>query len=154
MRIDSVQLDAMRAIIIMAAVLALGACDNLSGEAEVKEAVSRNMLDPNAVQFRDLGRCSGDSDVWRGEFNGKNAYGAYTGFEAFFYVDGDFATVREGDFMGLMDRCYGDVAKPRKKTAAPDDLSTAADEAAAAAEAAADAAEKAAEEASKAAETP
>lgn len=111
----SVQLVAMRAILIMAAALALGACDNVSGEAEVKAAVSRNMLDPDAVQFRDLERCTEDTSVWQGEFNAKNAYGAYTGFEAFFYSNGAYATTDsdEGtaDFMALLKRCFGKYAE-------------------------------------------
>lgn len=97
---------------IMSFVL-LGACE---GEAE--KAVRSKMLDPEAAQFRDVGRCTGDRDVWRGEVNGKNGFGAYTGFKPFFYSDYSVAFLEDSGFIAMMDRCYSDLEKDDKPTAA------------------------------------
>jgi hypothetical protein len=60
--------------------------------ADAEAAVRKNALDPAAVQFRDEkvslyvpeGK-TGTRRVVCGEYNGKNAYGAYTGFKPFRY---------------------------------------------------------------------
>jgi len=57
---------------------------------EAKEAVSREMRDPSSVQFRDVKsvkQADGSTAVC-GEYNAKNAFGAYVGFERFSYHSG------------------------------------------------------------------
>lgn len=76
-----------------------------------KDAVRRTMLDPDAAQFRDVERCSGDRKVVRGEVNGKNSFGAYTGFKSFFYADYHVANLEDPDFTEIMNRCYNDLPK-------------------------------------------
>lgn len=84
------------------AAIFVSACSN-----EAEDAVRRHMLDPAAAQFREVSRCSADPSVWGGEVNGKNAYGAYTGFKSFYYAD--YQVVYAGDeaFSKLMYRCFG-----------------------------------------------
>jgi len=67
------------------------------------------MLDPDAAQFRDVRRCTGDRDVWRGEVNGKNRLGAFVGFKPFFYSGYRVAFSEDYDFSSMMDRCYSDL---------------------------------------------
>lgn len=90
--------------LILAILPLLGACE---GDAE--RAVRRNMLDPDAAQFRDVRRCNGDRAVWSGEANGKNSFGAYTGYRAFFYSDGNVAYAGDALFMPMLNRCYSDL---------------------------------------------
>lgn len=90
----------------------LGSCE---GEAE--RAVRRGMLDPDAAQFREVRRCSGDPTIWRGEVNGKNTFGAYTGFKPFFFSDGSTAYTGDPGFMVLLDRCYSDLKSDEAKIA-------------------------------------
>lgn len=53
-----------------------------------KEAISRDMKDPNSAQFRDIKQYkNGSFDVVCGEVNAKNSYGAYTGFRPFVVID-------------------------------------------------------------------
>ena len=72
---------------------------NLIGEAEA--AVRRNALDPDAVQFRNervslnAPEGKGVRKVVCGEYNGKNTYGAYTGFKPYRYdtLDDEFTSL-------------------------------------------------------------
>lgn len=43
------------------------------------------MRDPDAVQFSRLERCNNDRLIWTGELNSKNGFGAYAGFQTFYY---------------------------------------------------------------------
>ncbi|QSR16042.1 hypothetical protein CA833_02325 [Novosphingobium sp. KA1] len=53
-----------------------------------------------------------------GEVNGKNSYGAYTGFKPFFYADSGVVDLDHGDFSAALKRCYGHDAND----VAPDTL--------------------------------
>lgn len=76
------------------------------------------MLDPDAAQFRNVESCSADSNVTRGEVNGKNRLGAYVGFERFYYASDEMAIgYDDPDFSGLMRRCYGTSAAPEDEAA-------------------------------------
>lgn len=89
------------------------ACAMLAGcDGAAEDAVSNRMADPEAVQFRDLRKCSEDNTVTQGRFNAKNAYGAYTGFEPFYYAT-DVGAVILGDseFSAMTSRCYGRFAE-------------------------------------------
>ena len=48
-----------------------------------------------------------DRTVRAGEVNGKNSYGAYTGFKSFLYADGTVVYAGDATFMSLLNRCYG-----------------------------------------------
>lgn len=79
------------------------------GEGEAEMAVRQQMLDPDATQFRDVRQCSGDRTVSSGEANGKNSFGAYTGFKPFFYSAGVVAYADDYNFAAMMARCYSGV---------------------------------------------
>ncbi len=107
----------------LAIVALLCACD---GEAE--RAVRQGMLDPEAANFRDVARCDGDRNIWHGSVNGKNEFGAYTGFKSFYYSVNHVSYVEDADFLPLMERCFSnlknldkkvDVAKPAQTTPTP-----------------------------------
>lgn len=80
----------------MKRILALGLCCGLiaCGSKEppsieaAKLAISTRMKDPNSIQFRDvrvvaLNTPAGDTEVVCGEFNAKNGFGGYSGYEKF-----------------------------------------------------------------------
>lgn len=96
----------MKRLTGLALLLLLGCDFGLKGEA--KDSVRRSMLDPDAAQFRDLEFC-GDN-VLMGYVNGKNAFGAYTGFKMFVYEDGRSAVFGDPFFYPLLERCVGKEA--------------------------------------------
>lgn len=54
--------------------------------AQAEEAVRREMRDPDSVHFRNVHLYSGVSPGWYkfcGEFNARNGFGGYTGFQHF-----------------------------------------------------------------------
>lgn len=55
--------------------------------AEAKDALRRDLKDPDATQFRDVRWCGKPGGAITGDYNAKNSYGAYTGFRPFFYSD-------------------------------------------------------------------
>ena len=83
----------------------LAACNPHS---EAEDAVRRIARDPDSVRFRDVIVCDKGQALTRGDFNAKNGFGAYNGFEPFFYA-ADTGVVTAGDpqFSGLLERCYG-----------------------------------------------
>jgi len=89
-------------------ILLLAACDTPRGEAE--NLIRRDLLDPDAAQFRDMERCVADRAIWRGEINAKNAYGAYTGFKLFYFSDYRMVYIDDADFGHMMKRCFGPFA--------------------------------------------
>ena len=89
------------------ALLTLGGC----GEGDAERAVRLGLRDPDAAQFRDVKQCGGDATVWRGEVNGKNAFGAYTGFKSFYYADRSVIYAGDPTFIDMMNRCFPEVAK-------------------------------------------
>lgn len=96
------------------AALALAGCD---GTSKVKDAVKLTLIDPSSAQFKEIEKCTGDREVWRGEVNAKNRMGAYVGSEAFFF-DGSTVATADSDtdgFMKLMDRCYANLKTPEEK---------------------------------------
>lgn len=102
----------MRKGILLAALgahLALTACD-LGPIGRAKEAMRERMLDPDAAEFRDMQMCPEGKDRVMGQVNGKNAFGAYTGFKHFLYVDGRARLVEDRDFVAAIGDCYGSEA--------------------------------------------
>lgn len=74
----------MSAIMLICAVMLIGCKPSISKEDKVKEAVAERLRDPDSAQFRNIksGERRGMFNVC-GEVNGKNAYGAYAGYERF-----------------------------------------------------------------------
>lgn len=114
--------------------------------AEAKDALRRDLKDPDATKFREVRWCGKPGGAVTGEYNAKNSYGAYTGFKPFFYSD----HIASGDFEGfgherVYRQCMKEMAaltaersgKPFNEAAedarlnsllAPDDLSLTADQ--------------------------
>lgn len=64
-------------------------------------------MDPDSVQFRGVRRCASEPALVTGEFNAKNAYGAYVGFQPFYYDRGGVLTLNEATAFGeATDRCF------------------------------------------------
>lgn len=66
----------VRGVVVAAMALALVGC----AEAEAKRAVAEKLKDPSSAQFQNV-RESGEYVC--GEVNGKNSFGAYSGFRRF-----------------------------------------------------------------------
>lgn len=93
-----------RLIPLLCAGLALASC----GNSEVEDAVRSQMRDPDSVKFRDIARCSHDRDMWQGDYNAKNGFGAYTGYQPFFVKNGVATLLTDPGFSGLIQECFGD----------------------------------------------
>jgi hypothetical protein len=84
----------MRAVLIVCGLLT--GCQWVPGTeaykiAEGQKLVAAGLRDPSSAQFRNsFFRPVGS--VVCGEFNGKNAYGAYVGFKRFYVMDGEAKT--------------------------------------------------------------
>lgn len=87
----------------------LGGCDQYR---DVKDTVSRTMLDPESTRFRNVETCDADSTIIHGEVSGKNVYGAHDGFQPFFYSKYRVAFARDSEFSDLLNRCYKIIALP------------------------------------------
>lgn len=100
-----------RSKMVLAAVVAMGACSNEAGAA--KSRVADQLRDPASAQFREVKvvRQADGSSAVCGEVNGKNAYGGYVGFRGF-VVRGSEVHIRNDDIN------YGDVAEIEAATAA------------------------------------
>lgn len=70
--------------------------------APAKEAVSNQLKDPAAAQFRNLTYHDKTHAVC-GEVNGKNSYGGYIGFRPFAFVDGKAVVMPSGDVLARLD---------------------------------------------------
>jgi hypothetical protein len=93
---------------VFPALVALAGCDQQMKTAT--DAVARTLKDPASAQFRDVKRCGPKGEVFRGEVNSKNSYGAYAGFQHF-YSDGIGAAMSSGDFgiEELHQRCLAEM---------------------------------------------
>jgi hypothetical protein len=87
--------------IAIACLALLTGCKNAA-----EEAVRSELIDPESAEFRDVEACPGDSEITRGEVNGKNRMGAFTGFEFFFVEAGQVYFAGTDGVMEVMDRCY------------------------------------------------
>ena len=72
--------------------------------ATVLEAVSDQLLDPGAAQFRHI-RISKRPDMICGEINAKNGYGAYVGFQPFYSLGIDRASLPPPQIGGISADC-------------------------------------------------
>lgn len=85
----------MRIGILIVAIggMSLAGCDSASSRAQ--EIAARDLKDPSSAQFRDVREAKGGAVC--GEMNGKNAFGAYTGFKRFVVRAGATSVVTEPD---------------------------------------------------------
>jgi hypothetical protein len=110
-----------RILILSIMALALAGCDQKMDKAT--DAVARTLKDPASAQFRDVRRCGPKGEVYTGQVNSKNGYGAYGGFEHF-YSDGVLTSVGFSDpgVAELQERCSaegeGKTADEARKLAA------------------------------------
>ena len=91
-------------VYVMAAATLLSGCNSEQREAE--RAVSDRMRDPGSTQFKDVARCSADPNIWHGSFNAKNGFGAYSGFDPFYYENFRVVLLGDSDFSSFTDRCF------------------------------------------------
>lgn len=77
----------MKRLIVLAA-LAVAACGG--SEQEARERVAAQLRDPNSAQFRNINMIaqSTGGEAVCGEVNGRNAFGAYSGFQRFVFYGG------------------------------------------------------------------
>lgn len=75
---------------------------------EAQEVVARELRDPGSAQFRDVREVELDNGMlaYCGEVNGKNAFGAYSGYRAFVLRRGTNvalqpASVEDGDYRSV-----------------------------------------------------
>lgn len=76
----------------------LAACGPLTTPYEVgRERIASKMLEPDAVQWRNVHACGADARYFVAEMNTKNAYGAYTGFrQVIAHKEGSETDIPEG----------------------------------------------------------
>ena len=101
----------MSKVAIAALLIFLSACTEKSRvEGEVRAALK----DPDAARFQEVEVCSADKAIYTGEVNAKNGYGAYNGFNRFYFADGQTVFYDDDDdgydnekYHRLAARCNG-----------------------------------------------
>lgn len=82
------------------------ACNRQASEAQ--DAVRQIMKDPDSTQFREVSACPDDPTLMRGEYNSKNGFGAYVGFQPFYQAaDTGAVLLADEQFSEMTGRCYG-----------------------------------------------
>ena len=94
------------AFLAISAALTLCGCDYIPGteehlKAEGQKAASALLKDPSSAQFRNV-KVSGKTVC--GEMNGKNSFGAYTGFEPFMYESTGASLTPPGENYDFFDK--------------------------------------------------
>lgn len=88
------------------AFLMVAACSP-STNSEAEEAVRALMRDPDSTQFRNVSICPNDRTMSHGDYNAKNLYGAYVGFEPFYYsADTGVVFLANPEFSEMLGRCF------------------------------------------------
>lgn len=78
----------VKAALLVAMAITLASCERYS---EAKDAVRQQLKDPASARFQNVIR---DGRYVCGEYNAKNGYGAYGGFDVFYYdTVGKFAVL-------------------------------------------------------------
>lgn len=126
-------------------IVAISACSDKKLD-EAEELVRNTLNDPFSAEFRDVRTCYDDKDIVMGEVNGKNLYGAYTGFKPFYLSGYTVAFAGDDEFVNFMGRCFGSddtdsslESSPRAEEPASEDISSVAQGAVAAADSSGDA---------------
>lgn len=109
----------IRLHILIAFTIPIAACAPSQEEKlleEAKEAVRQQVRDPESVQFRESAFTSIYPDrglVCMGEFNAKNGYGGYVGFETYRYSReyGLTTTGSEPHFQTVANACLEEIKK-------------------------------------------
>lgn len=115
MKYTSSRLPGLIALCCLAA-----ACNRQVNEAE--DAVRYLMKDPDSAQFREVSACPDDPTVIRGEYNARNGYGAYAGFQPFYHsADTGVVLLADEQFSEVSGRCYGTDAAGDPAIASPVD---------------------------------
>jgi hypothetical protein len=87
------------------AMFALASCSSKpENDKDLQAAFSNVLKDPSSVQFQNVGETQ---NVICGEYNAKNSYGAYDGFEAFSYNRKTQTLVTEQDARAEAGTTYG-----------------------------------------------
>lgn len=100
-------------VAIMALAIPLAACQFVPGTeankfAEVQQLLRNQMRDPESVQFRDMQACPRTAEAIAGNFNAKNEFGGYLGFEAFYFIPGSGLILSNSPFYENADKvCFG-----------------------------------------------
>lgn len=81
----------MKRYAMLVCAAALAGCGDTEG---ARTAVADQLKDPSSAQFKDVRRVD---DAVCGEVNGKNSFGAYSGFQRFFVVDGQEPVLEPSD---------------------------------------------------------
>jgi len=80
------KLKAVLIAMIMALMSVNGAvCANNGLIEKAKSEVNRSLKDPEATRFRNVRVKKGENGIVIGEFNAKNSFGGYVGYEKFYY---------------------------------------------------------------------
>lgn len=82
------------AILLLAQLIVLASCGTGRFDDQVN-LVRETQLDPRAAEFRKVEPCFADANAVSGEVNGKNAFGAFTGFRAFVVSESRVTFVEE-----------------------------------------------------------
>jgi hypothetical protein len=106
--------------------IAISGCDPEIRQAE--QVVRDLQKDPDAAQFRNVRKCATGFYV-TGEVNGKNSYGAYSGFKVFYansagaHIVGEEEYADEDDYRKMCDdQAYKDAEMARISKEAEDSV--------------------------------
>ena len=73
-------------VLVIATISAsIGLCSDRGLVEKAKSEVSRSLKDPEATRFRNVRVKKGEKGIVIGEFNAKNGFGAYIGYDKFYY---------------------------------------------------------------------
>lgn len=101
-------------LIPIVSILVIAGCSSPFTDAE--DAVRAHVKDANSTEFRDVAFCGDKTgNVIRGEFNSKNSYGAYAGYEKFYYDGGVVELPDDYGYLALMDRCSAQIRARTKE---------------------------------------
>ncbi|WP_156397415.1 MULTISPECIES: hypothetical protein [unclassified Sphingomonas] len=80
---------------------------NMAIIAEAKAALAETLLDPSSAQYRNVGvHRSQIGPLVCGEYNAKNRFGGYVGFQTFVYGDGSLLDEEAADYGEISLNCY------------------------------------------------
>lgn len=97
----------MKTILILLTLTLLSSCDS-GPVVDAKRVMTNSVKDPASIEFREVNDAGGG--VVCGEYNAKNGFGAYNGFEPFAYFHGVVRTeVSEADLTLLCGNTPGKI---------------------------------------------
>ena len=95
-------------IVLSMALLSIqvGHCSENSLIEKAKSAIRKTLKDPYSAKFRNLHAGKEASRPVRGEVNAKNGFGAYVGYDKFFYKSKENRVILERQYVGDHDDEY------------------------------------------------